>query len=758
MRLIARRYLLVLWAILARPWTWLVLAWAIPMGGWALANLTGPGVASRYQTVTLVASPPSRVAESLRALAKKGRLDTVTDFNMGAYDAPGVEGGFVLGSDGRLEVNPIEATRHQGDWKILDQLTALKRLWLPFGKSLTAEDWQRIGKHPSLELLSMRGSSVRDGVPEAARAALIQLPRLRHLDVWAAGGGQDFLVPPLPALETITIDSRSVEENLRRLAAGSPQLATISLDPPEDFRFTRGMLESLKRMPNLKRLYIASFRATRNDATDRRELARLRAALPGVSVLPGDYCSDRVWAAVISAILLAAFPFAFWFQTVVLLGTPLGWTLPGRLAPHLFWPLAVSSACGGLIVTLALSLGIAWTPAITLAVFSTLAITTTGRADVGGVADRISTATTALVLSIAAAAVATVLMAPWVVDRWLSGDMPLRAGAILLLVTAISAWQIARYARLPRIYARQGLVNPPGLLLGPALWQQQTGSPAKASSRPFFPWTAKETAEGFPDRHSPHPVANNSAHSLLRLLTGYGSIDDDIDQQIGRPVPAPFAHMLCRPQSRGFLIAGPFFIGMGLLITLGLTRLFTQSVKGAPMIGGLHIVVYMSMQQALLMTVALWVQRRDSLRAEFLRPVSRDDFWRGLRQAIARDLWPPAGLGAACLAMVVAQRETARVEPAIVAVALFCGWVAGTHAMLLLVAITRRPQIVTTLAVALYIAAVFASILALALSLRMTGTFLEGMQIEFLIAAAILAIGFTIRSAVLYRLEDREIG
>ena len=543
----------------------------------------------------------------------------------------------------------------------------------------------------------MRGSSVRDGVPEAARAALIQLPRLRHLDVWAAGGGQDFLVPPLPALETITIDSRSVEENLRRLAAGSPQLATISLDPPEDFRFTRGMLESLKRMPNLKRLYIASFRATRNDATDRRELARLRAALPGVSVLPGDYCSDRVWAAVISAILLAAFPFAFWFQTVVLLGTPLGWTLPGRLAPHLFWPLAVSSACGGLIVTLALSLGIAWTPAITLAVFSTLAITTTGRADVGGVADRISTATTALVLSIAAAAVATVLMAPWVVDRWLSGDMPLRAGAILLLVTAISAWQIARYARLPRIYARQGLVNPPGLLLGPAL-------------------------------------------------------------QIGRPVPAPFAHMLGRPQSRGFLIAGPFFIGMGLLITLGLTRLFTQSVKGAPMIGGLHIVVYMSMQQALLMTVALWVQRRDSLRAEFLRPVSRDDFWRGLRQAIARDLWPPAGLGAACLAMVVAQRETARVEPAIVAVALFCGWVAGTHAMLLLVAITRRPQIVTTLAVALYIAAVFASILALALSLRMTGTFLEGMQIEFLIAAAILAIGFTIRSAVLYRLEDREIG
>lgn len=757
MPLIARRYLLVLWAILARPWTWLVLVWAIPMGGWALANLTGPGVASRYQTVPLVASPPSRVAESRRALAEKGRLDTVTDFYMGAYDASGVEGGFVLGPDGRLEVNPTEATRHQGDWKILDQLPALKRLWLPFGKSLTAEDWQRIGKHPSLELLSMRCSSVRDGVPEAARAALIQLPRLRHLDVWAAGGGQDFLVPPLPALETITIDSRSVEENLRRLAAGSPRLATISLDPPADFRFTRGMLESLKRMPNLKRLYIASFRATRNDATDRRELARLRAALPGVSVLPGVYCSDRVWAAVISAILLAAVPFAFWFQTVVLLGTPLGWMLPGRLAPHLFWPLAVSSVCGGLTVALALSLGIAWTPAITLAVFSPLAITTTGRADVGGVADRISTATTALVLSIAAAAVATVLMAPWVVDRWLCGDMPLRAAAILLLVVGISAWQIARYARLPRIYARQGLVNPPGLLLGPALWQQQqqqqSGYAWKASSRSFFSWLAAGDAEGFSDRHSPHPAANYSAHGLLRLLT----VASDIDQQIGRPVPAPFADMLRRPLSRTALLRLSLLLGASLFLYGGLTRFFTAQ-PGNLGWAWLNLILYQVCFLTLVMTVGLWIPRRDSLRLEFLRPVSRHGYWQGLRQAIARDLWLPAGLGAACLAMVVAYRETARVEPAIVAVALFCGWIAGTHAMLLLVAITRRPQIVTTLAVVLFIAAIVASSFAMALSVGALGTTLTGWRLEFLIADAILAIGFTIRSVVLYRLEDREIG
>ena len=708
MRLIARRYLLVLWAILARPWTLLMLAWAIPMGGWALANLSGPGFASRSQTVPLVDSPPPLIAESLRALAKKGQLDSVTDFNMGAHDASQIEGGFILGPDGR----PVpEHPGHKGDWKILDQLPSLKRLWLPAVQSLTAEGWQRIGTHPSLELLSMRLSSFPGGVPEAARAALRQLPRLRHLDVFLAGGEHGFLVPPLPALETITIDSRSLEENLRRLAAGSPRLATISLEPPWDFKLSRGMLESLKRMPNLRRLYIASIFITKNDG-GRRELAALRAALPGVSVLPGEYSSDRVLTAMFAPLLLAAVPFAFWFQTVVLLGTPLGWMLPGRLAPHLLWPLAVSSVCGGLIVTLALSLGIAWTPAITLAVFSTLAITTTGRADVGGFADRISTATTAVVLSIAAAAVATALMAPWVVDRWLCGDMPLPAAAILLLVTVISAWQVAKYARLPQIFARQGLVNPPGLVLGPA------------------------------------------QRSQLSMLTTFDSAD--VDQQIGRPVPASFADMLRRPLSRRNVVTGALLIGTISFVAAGLPRLFTQPGKGGW--GWLIMPVFQILYLSLFITGRLWGQRRDSLRAEFLRPVSRDDFWRGLRHAIARDLWLPAGLGAACLAMVVAYRETARVESAIVAVALFCGWVAGTHAMLLLVAITRRPQIVTTLVAVLFIAAIVASSFTMALSVGALGTTLIGWRIKFLIAAAILAIGFTIRSAVLYRLEDREIG
>ncbi|MEI7862415.1 MAG: hypothetical protein WCJ21_07285 [Planctomycetota bacterium] len=758
MLLIARRYLLVLWAILARPWTWLVLAIALTPVGWALANLKSAGFRHRCDVVPLVASPPYQIAESLRALAHKGQLDTVTDFNMGAFDASEIEGGFALGPHDRLEVNPIDATGHQGDWKILDQLPGLKRLWLPAVKSLTAEGWQRIGQHPSLELLSMSLSSFAGGVPEAARAALIQLPRLRYLDLFLAGGEHDFLVPPLPALETIAIDQRSLEVNLRTLANGSPRLATISLEPPWDFKLSRGMLESLKRMPNLKRLYIRSISVTRSDA-GRRELARLRAELPGVSVLPGVFSGACVLTAVFAAPLLAAVPFAFWFQAAILLGTPLGWTLPGRLAPHLFWPLAVSSVCGGLFVAVAPSLGIAATPAITLAVFSTLAIPTIGRADVGVVADRISTAALALVISIAVAAWATLMQAPWVLDRWLSGDMPLQAGAILLLVTAISVWQVARYARLPRIYARQGLVNPPGLLCGPALCQQQPGSPAKASSRPFFSWLAKENAEGSPDRHPQLPAANNSAHGLLRLLTGYGSIDDEIDQQIGRPVPAPFADMLRRPRSRRIAVTSALYSGgifSGIMLLLGLPIPPGQGAwgQGEEFWGPLKLFDYMALYASFVVTVGLWIQRRDSLRLEFLRPVSRHDYWRGLRQAIARDLWFPAGLGAALLALSVALRETDKLEPAIKAVALFCGWFAGTHAILLHAAVTRRPQIVATLALILLLIAVAASLFAMG----GLGPYRTDPQIEFLIASAVLVIGFTIRSAVLYRLEDREIG
>ena len=728
----------------------------------ALANFTGPGLFTtndhvRIEHVPVVASPPFvRVSESLRGLAQKGKLDTVTDFNMGAQDGPSIEGGFSLGPEGGLA---LRAPAHKGDWEILDQLPALKRLWLPAIEGLTAEGWQRLGKHTSLELLSMRLSSNQGSFPEDARVALRQLPRLRHLNAVDTAYTQDFLVPPLPLLETIAIDSRSLEENLRTLADSSTRLAAISLQPPADLQFSREMLESLRRMPNLKRLYLENFQTLQNDASTRRQLGRLRAALPGVSVLPGFYSPDRVWTAVFAAPLLAAVPFAFWFQAAILLGTPLGWTLPGRLAPHLFWPLAVSSVCGGLFVAVAPSLGIAATPAITLAVFSTLAIPTIGRADVGVVADRISTAAMALMIFMLAAAVATALLAPWVLDRWLSGEMPLRAGAILLLVTAISVWQVARYARLPRIYARQGLVNPPGLLCGPALCQQQPGSPAKASSRPFFPWSAKENAEGSPDRHPQLPAANNSAHGLLRMLTGCGSVAGDIDQQIGRPVPAPFADMLRRPLSRRIAVTSALYSGgifSGCMLLLGLPIPPGQGGwgQGEEVWGPLKLFVYMALYASFVATVGLWIQRRDSLRLEFLRPVSRHDYWRGLRQAIARDLWFPAGLGAALLALSVALRETDKLEPAIKAVALFCGWFAGTHAILLHAAVTRRPQIVATLALILLLIAVAASLFATG----GLGPYRTDPQIEFLIAAATLAIGFTIRSAVLYRLEDREIG
>ena len=233
------------------------------------------------------------------------------------------------------------------------------------------------------------------------------------------------------------------------------------------------------------------------------------------------------------------------------------------------------------------------------------------------------------------------------------------------------------------------------------------------------------------------------------MLT-YGSVAGDIDQQIARPVPAPFADMLRRPLPRTVIVRLPLLFMAGWLLYGGLIK-FTTAQPGKSFWAGLSIILGQVFFLTLLMTGVLWLSRRDSLRLEFLRPVSRHDYWRGLRQAIARDLWFPAGSGAACLALSVALRGTDIIESAIVGVALFCGWVAGTHAILLLAAVTRRPLIVTTLAMVLLFLAFATSGLAM-------GPFRNDRQFVFLIAAATLAIGFTIRSAVLYRLEDREIG
>jgi hypothetical protein len=150
----------------------------------------------------------------------------------------------------------------------------------------------------------------------------------------------------------------------------------------------------------------------------------------------------------------------------------------------------------------------------------------------------------------------------------------------------------------------------------------------------------------------------------------------------------------------------------------------------------------------------MWGQRRGSLVIDFLRPVSRAGYWRGLRQAIARDLVLPAALGAVCFALALGLSRDVGGWAWCVAGMLLVGICAMTHAMILLLAVTRWPLVVGTLMVVLLVAAGIGAAIALASSVARPAELLTAL----VAAGAVLAAGLGIRMGVLWRLEEREIG
>ena len=153
-------------------------------------------------------------------------------------------------------------------------------------------------------------------------------------------------------------------------------------------------------------------------------------------------------------------------------------------------------------------------------------------------------------------------------------------------------------------------------------------------------------------------------------------------------------------------------------------------------------------------TAAMWGQRRGSLVIDFLRPVSRAGYWRGLRQAIARDLVLPTALGAVCVALALGLSRNVGGWAWCVACVLLVGFFVMTHAMVLLLAVTRWPLVVGTLMVVLLVAAGIAAAVAIASSVARPDELLT----TLVAAGAVLVVGLGIRIGVLWRLEEREIG
>jgi hypothetical protein len=298
---------------------------------------------------------------------------------------------------------------------------------------------------------------------------------------------------------------------------------------------------------------------------------------------------------------------------------------------------------------------------------------------------------------------------------------------VLAAVIAATAWKLARQARLPRVLASLGLASPPLLVI-----DATQGTLPKQPAGSFANWQLN--------------VAERA-----------------VDRQISRPVPAPYGEMLRRSQPRIQMllmvaIMSVFMVGMMWVIPLVIARGTGQPPP--PLSQFLPGVIAAFAWQACVMTIAqttaMWGQRRGSLVIDFLRPVSRAGYWRGLRQAIARDLILPTALGAVCVALALGLSRNVGGWAWCVACVLLVGIFVMTHAMILLLAVTRWPLVVGTLMVVLLVAAGIGAAVAIAHALSISKP--ADLRTALFAAGAVLVAGLGIRMGVLWRLEEREIG
>ena len=740
---ILRQYAWVLFTIIARPWTWLMLGFGllylVPFTGlWLKGGLLDQAA---LVSVPVVDAPPW-LEPDFKELAAAGRLAEVTEWDARDEwpDGPRLAGA------GASLVQGADA----GEWKVLGQLPALERLWLVPPCVLSAEGWRRIGTLSSLEVLSVANVSnpavtTPGEVSEAAVAALAGLPRLRQLDVRGTGFAHGGVLPRLASLEVCAIGGQRLEENLRTLADGSPRLHTLALETWKGFSFTPGTIEAMQRMPALRTVTLASTTWAREEPDMRRQIAELERALPGVRVLPGAYSPSRTWSVTVAALLAMFVPFVFWFQAGVLLSTASNWVLPQRLAAHLFWPIAVAAVCGGMLVGVARSIGAAWLPSVALALFaSSLGAYGPFARDLAGRPSRITAAVSRIDFVIGILVAAGTLSWKPAYDRWLTGSLWRSSGIdllVLLMVAGTLAWKLVRLARLPRILAEQG----PGAVPGLALDATATMPRESAAS-------GRDGAGG-------------------RFDLKWWLNDWAIDRQIAAAPPADaasaggFATMLRRQQSQWqipLMVAymAVMITAVGICLPWIVARTSESPVRGptASVIAPVFLAIWawQGAAVALSMTAALWAQRRGGLAVDFLRPVSRRDYWRGIRAAIARDLVLPAILGGGAIVSVVAWNGGGKLLPWLVVATILVGFVALAHTMILLLATTKWPLVVGTITVVLFLAAALASVVAIAYA--MTPVKWEHVQWAWLAAGGLFVVGVGARLGVLSRLESWEIG
>ena len=721
---------MVLVALIGRPWTWLTLG-IVLLPSLVVTRATLSHV-SKLSPIAVVPDPP--VPWSDGAAVRDEQRRTIKDWDTWrSIQHKATPGG---GSE------VVEAYRDGlGDWDEMDRLPALERLWITGRGYLSKAGWRRIGDRPKLELLSLRNvegwyPGDTDGFVRDGRDALTRLRGLRHLELRGMGIDPGILLPTLPALETCGIGRFNLEENLATLAAGSPGLRTLAIETVPDFTFTPAMVASLRRMPGLQTLLVEAAKARDDEPAMLRQVAELNRALPWVRVRPGSFSQGRVLAVLMATFTVAGLGLVFWYQTGTLLATPLVWMLPRRFPAHVSWPIAVAMACGVAFLAFCRGLGVAWLPALGLALFAS-GVQAYGPVlgDLPGWPTRI----TRFALGADAVLVAliyggfTIAKAP--ADYWLIGGWPPTAVALIVAATASVGWKISRLGRLPRILAEgdREVVLARSIEGGLALPRARAHKPG--------------------GRFDPRWWLHDAA----------------IDRQLARSLPTPmftagwFAGILRRSlnHSQGLVVGSCIVIYM-VTVPVLVRFLTSSSREAASWMDGMPTALAAGAWQvalvALSFTCSMWWARQSSLAADFLRPVSRRDYWVGVRAAIGRDLIAPLAVGAALLVGAASWWGQGNPLPWVVSALGFGGFVAMAPVLLLLIA-TGRTLVTRTVAGTFLFAAGFGLAYAVTESFRHVwyGGAHHGWRV---VAGAVvlLVAGLTIRAAVLWRIEDREIG
>jgi hypothetical protein len=409
--------------------------------------------------------------------------------------------------------------------------------------------------------------------------------------------------------------------------------------------------------------------------------------------------------------------------------------LPRRFPPHAVWPIAVAAAGGTALVILCRTIGVAWLPAVGLALFAGgVGLSGPVFGDLAGWPARLTRLAVAAGYAGGLLIWGTFIGAPATADRWLMGYEPTAAVAFVVVAAASLGWKIVRLARLPRIVAEGGVEATLFGGYGGGLFSAPASARSPADQRDLSWWL------------------NDAAfdRQLVRR------------QPTARSAAGWFADMIRRPQSH---LQAPLTVGVVMAGVVAVAWIRMAFTGGSPiefarrMPGLLVAAAVQATAVAFATTAGLWWQRRTSLVLDFLRPVSRHDYWLGLRAAVARDLILAFAIVAAGLMVAVSFWGQGRLLPWVVSALALGGAMAVTHVMLLLVAVARRPLVTGTIAVMVFVAAAFGLVGVVGAAVAPV-RFYEGTSNTLALAGAVLMLvaGLAIRAAVLWKLEDREIG